>query len=219
MRQGAKLASAWRGGTMDPPPARSMTFESRVMQRSRACGKFSPIVRHCDLSLTKRDWIPVCAGMTVRERAGSLRFNRPACRAMPVRRISPSAGGSVWGFTSAHRRYYRRPGPLPLLRRGRADGGGGRARRGAARPHHARRCGNPVDLGRIRFFQARGRFRRLPLLRTGLIVIAAIHLGRGLIVLPLALFTEADLGRFGWVSSGDRPRLRPRLCRRYWVGY
>ena len=49
-------------------------------------------------------------------------------------------------------------------------------------------------------FSGAGLIRRLPLLRTGLVVITLIYLARGLLVLP-ALVMGAPLDAFGWWSS------------------
>lgn len=49
-------------------------------------------------------------------------------------------------------------------------------------------------------FSGAGLIRRLPLLRTGLVVITLIYLARGLLVLP-ALVMGVPLDAFGWWSS------------------
>ncbi|RED17689.1 hypothetical protein [Parasphingopyxis lamellibrachiae] len=50
-------------------------------------------------------------------------------------------------------------------------------------------------------FSGAGLIRRLPLLRTGLIAISAIYLLRGLILIPILLFTATPIGQFGIWSS------------------
>lgn len=49
-------------------------------------------------------------------------------------------------------------------------------------------------------FSGAGLIRRLPLLRTGLVVITLIYLARGLLVMP-ALVMGVPLDAFGWWSS------------------
>lgn len=51
-------------------------------------------------------------------------------------------------------------------------------------------------------FSGAGLLPRLPLLRTGLVVIAAIYLARGLIILPLLMFVPGSATPFNLWSSG-----------------
>jgi hypothetical protein len=52
---------------------------------------------------------------------------------------------------------------------------------------------------------AAGHLVRLPLLRTGLIVIAAIYLARGLLIIPVALYVPYPEGAFDYWSSAIVP--------------
>ena len=49
-------------------------------------------------------------------------------------------------------------------------------------------------------FSGAGLIGRLPLLRTGLVVITLIYLARGLIIVPAWLMNR-EINTFGWVSS------------------
>ena len=49
-------------------------------------------------------------------------------------------------------------------------------------------------------FSGAGLIGRLPLLRTGLVVISLIYLARGLIIVPAWLMNR-EINTFGWVSS------------------
>lgn len=50
-------------------------------------------------------------------------------------------------------------------------------------------------------FSGAGRFRRLPLLRTGLVIISAVYLARGLLLFPMLLIRPEGVDAFGIWSS------------------